>query len=209
MITIEFNANSYNELKRRLGKMSSQAPSVMKKAINDTTKSTKKTLSSTAKKSYTTKNPGYSNAMKTRGATVNRLQAVISSSGEPLPLLRFRVSAGKRATKVKIIKANGLKELTKTSGKPVKAFVNNIARKGQIRRKKTAKGAAGTAVIHRAVAQREKANKRLKIHEKFGPSIPAQLGSVFVKEEIAIKIADTLHDSLEKHIDKILSGGKQ
>lgn len=202
MIEIRVEDNALKKIEQKLGDMSSKAPSVMKKAVNETAKEAKKALAAKAKATYTVRNAKFTSVMKIKSATVGKPEAVISASGEPLPLLQFKVSRGKKVTKVQVIKEGSLKELKKSRG-DIKAFVNNIANKNQVRKHDTAKGKAGTKVIHKAVAQRE-GKERLGIEEKYGNSVPVMLGSKRVFGEEEKNINEILGKKLEKHITTIL-----
>ena len=85
----------------------------------------------------------------------------------------------------------------------IKAFVNNIAKKGQVRSKDTAKGKAGSKVIHIAMAQRE-GKDRLHINEKYGPSLAAMLSGTYKAQETTIR--NDLKNALDKHIASLLEG---
>lgn len=205
MIEFKVEDNALKSIEQKLGDLSRKAPTVMKKAVNETAKDAKRVLAARAKATYTVKKAPFPQEMLITGALVSKPTAVISAKGETLPLTRFKVSAGKKTTKVQVLKEGGLKELKSTRYGEIKAFVNNIADRNQVRKKDTAKGEAGTRVIHKAVAQR-KGENRLPIREKFGNSIPAMLGSkrVYGKEQDNIK--KMLKANIEKHINQILEG---
>lgn len=207
MIEVIVEDAALKNIEQKLGEMASKAPTVVKKAVNDTAKAAKKELALTAKATYTVKKANFTGEMKIKSATTGKREAVIEASGEPLPLIRFKVSAGKKTTKVQVLKVGTLKELKSKKNKRgpegIKAFVNNIARKGQIRSRDTKKGKAGTAVIHKAVAQRE-GKERLGINEKYSNSIPMMLGSKRVFGEKKEDIAKILRKNLEKHIAIVL-----
>ena len=101
------------------------------------------------------------------------------------------------------MKQGKLKELERGG---IKAFINNIAHKGQTRGKDTKKGTAGSAVRHIAVAQR-KGKERLKINEKYSSSVPAMLGSQkHVYGLVEPYIAGDLQMNLRKFVDQTLGG---
>ena len=138
---------------------------------------------------------------KARLSGKNRV--VIYAEGEPIPLNKFKISKAGRRVRAQVVKPGHLKELQRGS---IKAFVNNIARKGQTRKKDTAKGNAGTAVRHVAVAQR-KGKERLVINEKFSNSIPVMLGSEKrVYGLVEPYIAGDLQDNLRKIVDAAIGG---
>ena len=175
---------------------------VLKKAVSATTKQARERLASRAQIAYTVKNAGFKKAMRIRTRSGKVPASVIHSEGEPLPLNRFKISKGKKTgVKAQVLKNGRLKKLEKGG---IKSFVNNIAAKGQIRRKDTRKGKAGSAVRHIAVAQRE-GKERLEIHEKFSNSIPIMLGSSeHVYGVIQPYIAVDLQANLEKFVDEAM-----
>lgn len=200
--TVEENALKYIE--QKLGNLSKKAPMTLKKAVNDTAKQTKKMMDKKAKETYTVKKANFNEVMRVKSATVANQTAVISAKGEALPLTRFKVSKGKKTTKVQVLKKGSLKELKKSNGN-IKAFVNNIAAKGQVRKKDSAKGKKGSQVIHNAVAQRD-GKARLGIQEKFSNSLPAMLGSARTFGELEPDVKKLLKENIEKHIRAVLEG---
>ena len=103
--------------------------------------------------------------------------------------------------RVQVRKDRSLKPLEKDG---IKAFVNNIAERGQVRRRDTRKGRKGSAVRHMAIAQRE-GSERLHIQEKFSNSIPVMIGNEdTVYGVVEPHIQEMLQTSIDKEIDKIL-----
>ena len=194
MIDVAIRLENMSEIEQKLDKLNANAANEIKKAVNETARKTKKELAEGARRRYTAKRPKYSDAMQIRGATVSNLTAEITASTPPIPLVDGGTD-GSKATKVQILKGGSLKEL-KVGG--IKAFVNNIARKGQTRKKDTEKGKAGSQVLHIAMAQRE-GRDRLHINEKFGPSVAAMLGGTFKAQEHTVR--EDLQTALEKHIE--------
>lgn len=207
MIEVRIELDALKEIEKKLDAigMSGKSASIIKKAVNETARQAKKKLAVKAKESYTVKKGNFSEVMNIRGATTGNLTATIEAKSEPLPLTRFKISTGKRTTKAQILRDGLLKELKSTRNGEVRAFKNNIARKGQIRKKDTEKGKAGSAIIHIAVAQRE-GKERLHINEKYGPSIAAMLGSKHTLGKEEENIRTDLKESLEKHIKVLMEG---
>lgn len=193
-----------DEVKAALYKLEPQQQNkVLKRALRETAKQAREKLVKQAQDSYTVKNAGFKKAMIIRMVSGSVPAAKLRAEGETLPLRSFKVSAGGRTTKAQVLKSGRLKEL-KRGG--IKAFVNNIARKGQTRKKSSRKGAAGSQVRHVAVAQRQ-GKERLEIHEKFSNSIPAMLGSEkHVYGIVEPEIGMNLQDNLRKFIDQALGG---
>ncbi len=203
MIEITVNRNTLGQIETRLGRMQNQAPSVLKNAINQTAKQARKDLASEAQKKYTIKNAGFNRAMRLKAASVSNMEAVITASGAPIPLKNFRVSKAGGRVRAQVLKSGGLKEL-EVGGR--KAFVNNIARKGQTRKRDTAKGGKGTQVKHMSVAQRL-TEKRLPIKELYSNSIPIMIGNEDrVYGVVKPHIQDNLQRNIEYQIRKVLGG---
>ncbi len=203
MIEITVNRNALKQVETRLGKMKNQAPTVLKNAINQTAKQARKDLAEEAQKTYTIKNGGFNKAMKLKAASVSNIEAVIKAKGKPIPLKNFRISKAGGQVRAQVLKSGGLKPLEKGD---IKAFVNNIARKGQKRKKNTKKGAKGTQVKHMAVAQRL-TEKRLHIKELYSNSVPMMIGN----EERAYgavepHIKENLQRNVENQVRKVLKG---
>ena len=191
------------KVERKLGKMKSEAPKVLKNAINQTAKQARKELAQEAQKTYTIKSGGFQKAMKLKAASRNNLEATIKAKGEPIPLKNFRFSKAGGRVRVQVLKSGGLKPLEKGG---IKAFVNNIARRGQTRQKDTKKGKAGTDVRHNAIAQRE-TKERLGIEEKYSNSIPVMLGNEKrVYGIVEPQIKENLRKNIEIQIRKVLGG---
>lgn len=202
MIEIRIDQEALKELNKKFEKLSSESPGEAKKAVNETAREAKKILAAGAKAKYTLKRSNFSGEMKLQSATVGRIEAIIRSTGEPIPLIQFKVSKGKRATKAQVLKKGSPKELKKASG-DIKAFVNNIANRNQIRKKDTDKGKAGSRVIHVGVAQR-KGKERLTINELYGSSVPKMLEKTF--DEKKSLIVEALKSNLDKHIETTMRG---
>lgn len=203
MIEVTVDRGSLKRIERRLGEMGSRAPVVLKNAINQTAKQARKRLGTEAQKTYTVKNVGFNKAMKLKSATVSEMEAVIRAKGEPIPLKNFRTSKSGGAVKAQVLKSGSLKPLQKGE---LKAFVNNVARKGQVRKKDTKKGKAGTQVTHVAVAQR-KGNARLPIKTLYSNSVPMMLGNEErVYGIVEPEIGKMLQENVEKQIKKVLEG---
>lgn len=208
MIDVEIRFDA-TEIERKLDEIHANGAMVIKKAVNETARRAKKELAINAKKRYTVKKGKFAGEMQLKSATVSNLTAEITASTPPIPLLEgdesgakanFKVSRGKRAIKAQILKEGSLKEIKISN---IKAFVNNIADKNQVREKDTAKGKAGSRVIHIAMAQRE-GKDRLHINEKYGPSLAAMLSGTYKAQETTIR--NDLKDALDKHIASLLEG---
>lgn len=189
------------KVEKKLGNLKSEAPVALKNAINQTAKQARKDLAQEAQKTYLVKSGGFNKAMKIKSASVGSLEAVIKANGEPLPLKSFRLSQAGDSVRAQVLRSGSLKPLIKGN---IKAFVNNIARKGQTRKRGTAKGAKGSAVRHSAVAQRQ-GTSRLPIKTFFSNSIPVMIGNEKrVYGIVKPTIEQNLQENVNKQVEKIL-----
>lgn len=201
MIEITYDRDMLQQIEKKLEKMKGEAPRVLKNAINETAKQARKDLAAEAQKTYTIKKGGFNRAMKLKAASVGNLEAVINAKGKPIPLKDFRFSKTGGQVRAQVLKSGGLKPLERGG---IKAFVNNIARKGQKRKKDTKKGKAGTDVRHNAIAQRL-TEKRLGIEEKYSNSIPIMIGNEKrVYGIVKPDIQENLKANVEKQVWKVL-----
>lgn len=194
MITVEVNKASLSYVEKKLGSLKSKAPKVIAKALNKTAKQARKKLAIKAQETYTVKNAGFNKNMKIKNATAGNLEANIEAAGEPLPLKQFKLSKSGSGVKAQVLKSGGLKPLEKSG---IKAFVNNIAKKGQTRKKDSKKGKAGSSVSHAAVAQRKGA-ARLQIKTFYSNSIPKMIGS---EKRVYGIVKPQIKSDLKKNID--------
>ena len=133
MIQIEYDRNMLAKIERRLGRMKSEAPKVLKNAINQTAKQARKDLATEAQKTYVVKSGRFNKAMKIKNATAGSLEATIKATGAPMELKDYKVSpatartGGKRPsiTKAKVLAAGSMKGLQKGD---IKAFVTKSGR---------------------------------------------------------------------------------
>lgn len=175
---------------------------VLKQALKITAEQARNRLAEKARGTYTVKNAGFKRAMKIQMLSSS---AAIRAEGQPLQLKEFKVSKAGKTVRAQVLKSGHLKEL-KRGG--IKAFVNNIARKGQTRRRSSTKGKQGSGVRHIAVAQRT-GKDRLKINEKFSNSIPAMIGNQRnVYGVVEPYIEADLRENLKKFIDQTLEGAR-
>lgn len=200
MIELTYDRNMLAKIERKLGRMKSEAPKVLKNTINRTAKQARKELASEAQKTYTIKNGGFNKAMKLKAASTGNLEATIKARGAPIPLKDFRISKAGGKVRAQVLKSGSLKPLEKGG---IKAFINNVAQKGS---KDTKKEKAGTVVKHKAIAQRL-TEKRLGIEEKFSNSIPIMLGNEKrVYGVVEPHIQENLKRNIEAQVRKILGG---
>ncbi len=177
----------------QLGTFQDQAPKVLKNAINDTARKSKKLLANEAKNKYTVKNAGFSKSLQMENATVKSLTAKLESKGKPLQLSRFKVSPSSpkttaKVTKAKVYSENSMKLLEKDN---IKAFVTKFA--------------SG----HVAVAQRE-GKTRYPIRVLYSMSVPKMLGNEKkVMKKLRPEILKILDEQTDVQINKLLKRMKQ
>lgn len=175
-----------------------QQEKALRTALRATAKQARTRLAEKAQNTYTVKNVKFEKEMQIRAA---KNAVSIRVSGSPLPLLDFKTTKRGGTVKAQVLKRGRLKPLVKGN---IKAFVNNIASKNQIRKKDSKKGKAGSKVRHIAVAQR-KGKKRVEINEKFSNSVPVMIGSMKqVYGVVEPEINSDLRENLYKSIDKAL-----
>nr|WP_325300178.1 phage tail protein [uncultured Dysosmobacter sp.] len=111
MIRIEVDAASLSRVQRKLGRMKSEAPKVIAKALNQTAKQARKRLADKARQAYTVKTGKFNSNMKIKNATAGNLEAEIRSQGKPLNITNFKYSAPKSGAKAQVVTGGGLKAL--------------------------------------------------------------------------------------------------
>lgn len=177
----------------QLGEFKDQAPKVLKNAINDTARKSKKLLAAEAKSKYTVKNAGFTKALQMKNATAKTLAAKIESRGEPLQLSRYKVSPASpkseaRTTKAKVYSESSMKPLEKDG---IKAFVTKFA--------------SG----HVAVAQRE-GKERYPIKVLYSMAVPMMIGNEKkVMKKLRPEILKILDEQTDVQIKKLLKRMKQ
>jgi len=201
LIEVTYDADMLKKIERKLGRMKSEAPKVLKNAVNQTAKQARKELAEEAQKTYTIKKGGFNKAMRLKAASTGNPEAVIKAKGKPIPLKNFRFSRTGGGVRAQVLKSGGLKPLVKGD---IKAFVNNIAARNQIRKRDTRKGKKGTTVRHNSIAQRL-TKERLGIKELYSNSIPVMLGNEKrVYGTVKPHIQENLKRNIEKEIRKVM-----
>ena len=120
MIQIEYDRNMLAKVERKLGRMKSEAPKVLKNAINQTAKQAQRDLAAEAQKTYTVKVGKFSKYMPIKNATTSSLEATIKAKGKPLNLTSFKTQAPRTGAKAQILSGGSLKLLMGSKG--IKAF---------------------------------------------------------------------------------------
>lgn len=190
-VSIEIDRISLANIEKKLGSMKSEAPKVLKNAVNRTAKDARKDLIEEAQRTYVVKSGRFNKAAKITNATVGNLQAVINIKGAPLELHDYKSSpasppvSGRRpsVTRAKVLASGGLKPLQKGS---LKAFVTRFA--------------SG----HVSIGQRT-GSKRTPIKKLMSNSIPTMIGNENrVYGVVRPDIEKNLRENVEKQIRKVL-----
>ena len=200
MIKVEISSGTLKNIENRLGDMSAKAPSIMKKAVNETAKQARKQLSQEAQKQYSVKTGRFNRAMKIRSASVSKPEATIITTGEVMEIKDFKVSPNKYSTgserpnitKGKVYRTGNLKNLQKGN---LKAFIAKF-KSGHV------------AVVQRVPGKKMKSNPKKEFIKKLlSPSIPTMIGKgdkVFGIVEPDIEL--NLQNDLSKYINELLEG---
>ncbi|KZL88710.1 phage tail protein [Clostridium magnum] len=183
---ITINATKVKEVEKELGQYKTKAPLALSRALNRAAANAKTNASKKAREKYNIKARDVNSTIKIAKASKGSLRAVVKSTGERLPLIKFKVSPPnprpKKPPKVLrvAVKKGGLKEL-------VGGFVASIN---------------GNKVFRRTL------KSRLPIEQLFGPAVPQMLGNVSVKEFIEGEAAKVFDKRLDHEIQRIMGGNK-
>lgn len=191
-IHFEWDQQMLANIERRLGRMKSQAPNVLKLGLNDTARQARKDLAVKAQQAYAVKVGGFTKYIRLTAASAGSLEAWLRVSGKSLPLTSryFSVQGGKGP------KGGHLRTLVKRSSGVhtwgPRAF-NNVL------------GSSG----HKGAAEYVGGGQpgRLHIQALFTTSIPAMVGNE--KEVYGVvepHIQENLQKNVERHIQRILGG---
>jgi len=184
MITID--AIKFKEVEQALGEYKNKAPIALSRAINRAASNAKTNASKKAREQYNIKAKDINATIKITKANKGSLGAIVKSTGERIPLIKFKVSPSnpkpKNPPKVLRVevKKGGLKEI-------VGAFVSNVN---------------GNKVFIRT------SSARLPIQQLFGPAVPQMLGSNSIKEFVENEATKTFDQRLDHEIQRMLGGNK-
>lgn len=186
MIRYELDQSDLQHVKNSLFLIEKKVPRVIKNAINHTAKWAKKELAAGMQASYTVKSAGLNSRIKIQNATMRNMCATIHVKDRTLTIGRFHTTAPKSGGKADI-KKNGLKalKLPLSDKKEAKAF----KRKGLIMQRTT--------------------EERYPVKALRSVSVPKMLEKVYqgehgMKGALDPMIQKTLHDEIDKEIDKVI-----
>ncbi len=189
LIQFEYDEEMLKAIEDALGDLKSEAPKVLKNAVNATAKQAKVKLAKKAKETYVVKQTRFTKAMATKNATNANPTATINITSEQLELKDMKVSPAsynptKRpsVTKAKVLLSSSLKGLEAGTKAFIVKFKNG----------------------HVSVAQR-KTKARYPIKKLLSNSIPKMVGNEDrVLGVVEPDIYDDLMDNILTQIKKVL-----
>lgn len=182
---IELTAEQIKKAQDYLGHIPGAVPRALANAINRAAESARTEAARKAREIYHVKHKDIISTIKIKKASQDDLTAVVSSSGNLLPLSKFRITPRRPQPKRK---KPVIVRVKRGGGGPVKnVFV--------------AKMQSGHIGVFARVGK-----ARLPIQEKYGPSIPQMLGSPTVSAWVEEKAVERLEQRLDHEINRILEG---
>lgn len=188
-IRFEFDEISVENIKKKLGSMGDKAPTVLKRAVNDTARQARRDLAAKAQQAYAVKVGAMTKYVKIKNATNSDLEAILRISGAHLPITQkyFSVQGGHgpRGPHLKTLIKRSSGVQTWGPG----AFQNTLGQSG-----------------HSGAAERVGA-ERLPIKAKYTVSIPGMFANEKeVYGAVEPHIQSNLRANVERHIGVILGG---
>ena len=192
-VRFEVDEITLRDIQVRLGLMQAKAPTVMKRALNDTARQARKNLAAKAQETYAVKMGGLARYVRIQNASAGKLEAILRVRGGPLPLAQkyFSVQGGKgpRGPYMKTLVNRKVGKHTWGS----RAFHNTLGKKS---------GHKGAAEF---VGGDSKQPNRLHIKTLYTLSIPQMFGSDrYVYGVVEPYIQSDLLASVERHIGVML-----
>ncbi|BBF42001.1 hypothetical protein lbkm_0683 [Lachnospiraceae bacterium KM106-2] len=191
MIVVKIDQSELSKIEKDLGNFSKKSKYVLKKAINQTAKETRKDLLNAARTKYAVKVGRFNSAAKIKNASIGSLIATIYATGSPLEIKDFRVSPGSYGKKVKVAKGKVYRvgSLVPLQKGTLKAFVAKF-KSGHV------------SVVERVPGKKMKSNQTKDALKKlFSPSVPTMLGN----EKMLVGVVEpTIQEQLDKNISLII-----
>lgn len=184
MITID--ADKIKEVEEQLGSFRNKAPSAIARALNRAAQNARTNAVKKAREGYQIKASDIRSTIKITSANKNTLGALVKSTGERIPLIKFKVSPKDPRPK--------------NPPKMLKAAVKKTGLKGVV-------GAFVADINGNKVFQRT-GKSRLPITQLFGPAVPQMLGSQDVRTFVESEAAKVFDQRLDHEISRILESGK-
>lgn len=211
MIKYEIDKDDLRHVQKALKGIEKGSETAIMRAVNNTAKKARKKLLEGVNKSYTVKAGGFNSRIKIRNATRSRLYAEITSKGRPLTLKRFKTSTRKDSgTKADVTKS-GLKPLISTGGKAgIKASVRKVVDKFKGRKRASSNYQIKAFKAKGGLIMQRKTSDRYPVKVLRSVSAPKMLESVYkgsknIKQELRPVVQETLHEEIQKEIDKLLN----
>lgn len=183
---ITIDEGKIKEVEKELGQYQSKARLALSRALNRAASNAKTNASKKVREKYVIKAKDINSTITISKASSGNLNASVRSSGERIPLIKFKVSPSsprpKKPPKVLRVevKKGGLKDL-------IGAFVANVN---------------GNKVFKRTTS------KRLPIQQLYGPAVPQMMGNQSVTEFITTEAKKTFDKRLDHEIQRIMGGNK-
>ena len=191
MITVEVDRQMLRYVQKRLGEMQSQAPKVISRALNDTARTGRVSLTKGVQQRYVAKTGATKRNMHIKKATYGSLEAIITAQGKTMGLSKFKATAPYSGAKAKVLRSSGLKKLVNAQGN--KAFAAGVT-------------TGHPGVVHKGIFQRLGKN-RFPIKEPQGPSSAKMVEIVYSGERgVANAVKPEIEKTLKKNIDRHIKG---
>jgi len=205
MIEIKFNEADVANVKRMLRGLDDVVPKVLSRAINDTLAGVKTDASTEIRSIITAKKSAVDATFRTVKATIAHLSGLVSSSGPPLPLIKFSANQTKAGVSVQVKRKNPRSVLKGAFIATVRS--SNQAESGSSGHKGVFwREYHGAKVPVKKIAYGKLPRKyRLPMKQLFGPRIPDILGDDPVMTAVLSKADDRIHKAVEKELNYELS----
>ncbi len=212
MIEVKYDRNMLEQVERKLGGMKSEAPKVLKLAVNDTARKAKSRLAKEAQKKYEVKGVGINKVTWIKFATTGNLAAVLYYKGKKIPLYNFkkrrntlgtekyynptlhRMQTGKGGlgASAKLLKSSSFKS---ENGAKLKWFITKM-------------GSGHVGIFQRTGVPRYQGGQgNPEIEQKMGKSIPQMIGDrKRVYGIVKPHIQNDLQEAVNRHVARVLNG---
>lgn len=184
MIDLDVSAAKIAEANILLSHVKNGAPIAINAALNRTIDGVRTDATRAVTATYDIKSKDVRDAMKIKKSTVSTLEAGVSATGGPIPLMKFKVKPGNPETGMP------LRASTKrSSGKDIPSAFVTTMRNGH------------TGVFRRV------GDSRYPIKELYGPSVAQMLGEQNVQQGITDKASERFVERLDHEIGRVMDKG--
>lgn len=183
-VVVNLDQQMVNDVQRKLGNFPRKAPNAISNAINRAVTNVNSNIKKEVRKEYNIKAKDIQSTLKKTSASRSSLRGEVRSSGELIPLEKFKVSPRsvnpRRKSPIRVaVKKGSLKKL-------MGAFVADVN---------------GIKVVER------KGNPRLPIKRIFGPSVPQMIKNNNIRTIIEQEGQRVFFIRLDHEINRILGSG--